>query len=420
MTNQGNDSKAQKGTPQKIGSKSTPPSTAKGQLRPTIRANVRQQQRQQRPMPQPPPRRPAAAKPATAVAPGDALANRVVQLQNEFASLETKAQLSSAYDAIGRLDQRLHDFAANLEKLRAQGYLHSGNLENELEALDSKWDDVRPRVEATLREHVQRLDRELEQVSRQIQRLQPNDSSIRLGESLIGGLTRRVDAATAALDGLYGGLSRELDKVGWQISRLTKMMGLIAASPNVRLLPGEGPLTAVEAVWHQSGNSGPEGMLVLTEQRLLFEERTEVVTKKRFGIFKAESEKIQQVHIEVKVSEIESVGAKKEGGFLGMGKDDILELVLAASAPVSRARFHLKGQSGDDWSVLIKKAQTGEIDGERAAAYVDALETLAQTAASFPTTCPNCYAAVAPPARGVTSITCEFCGTIITPTVEAG
>ncbi len=411
-----------KSTAGKGGSKSAPPKPPTARPRPTARANARRQQRQQKPMPQPPARRPAVAKystPATAGAAGNELATRVSQLQSEFANLEAKAQLSNIYDAIGRIDQQLLDLPATLESLRAQGYVHSGTLEDQLEALDDKWDEIRPRVESALGEHVQRLDRELDQAERQIDALQATASAVRLGESLVTGLSRRIDAATSALDGLYSGLAGELDKLSWQLDRLTAMMGLIAESPHIRLLAGEGPLTAVKAVWHQNGDDGPEGVLVLTDQRIFFEERDEVVTKRRFGIFKAESEKVQELHIEAQVSDIQAADAKKEGGFLGMGKDDILELVFAATAPVSRARFHLKGQKSDEWAVLIKKAQTGEIDGERAGAYLEELDALAQTAAAFPTTCPNCFAAVEPPARGITSVTCEFCGTIITPVTPA-
>lgn len=422
MANKDNSSKAIKSNVGKSGSKSKPP-VPPARPRPTARADARRQQRQQKPMPQPPPRRPGAAKyatpPATAVTAGNELANRVSQLQSEFATLEAKAQLSTIYDAIGRIDQQLLDLPTTLESLRAQGYVHSGGLEDQLEALDDKWDEIRPRVESALGEHVQRLDRELDQAERQIDRLQASAPSVRLGESLVNGLSRRIEAATSALDGLYSGLAGELNKLSWQLDQLTTMMSLIAESPHIRLLAGEGPLTAVKAVWHQNGDDGPEGVLVLTDQRIFFEERDEVVTKRRFGIFKAESEKVQELHIEAQISDIQAADAKKEGGFLGMGKDDILELVFAATAPVSRARFHLKGQKSEEWAVLIKKAQTGEIDGERAAAYLEALDALAETAAAFPTACPNCFAAVSPPARGITSVTCEFCGTIITPVTPA-
>lgn len=395
------------------------------------RAQIKQKQRQQKPMPKPPARRPMTAKPipaATPVAgaaagaaaakkPGEApdLTERVRQLQTQFNDLEAKAQLGGLYEAIGSIDQRLLDFPITLDSLRQRGYVHSGYLESKLEALDNQWDQVRPQVEALLQDHVQRIDREMGQVQPHMNNMQPTDSSIRLGETLLNGLSRRIEGATSAITGLYDGIYKELDKLGWEFRKLTRMMDLITKSPHIRLLKAEGPLAAVEAVWHRDGDKGPKGVLIFTDQRLLFEERDEVVTKRRLGIFKAESQMVQELHIEAQASDIHMMEAKKEGGFLGMGKDDILELTFAATAPISRARFHLQGQKSADWAALIKKVQTGEIDHDRAGLFVEALGALAEAAASFPTSCPNCLAAVEPPARGVTSITCEFCGTIITP-----
>ncbi len=153
----------------------------------------------------------------------------------------------------------------------------------------------------------------------------------------------------------------------------------------------------------------------MTDQRILFEQREEVVTKKVLGIFKSESEKHQRLLLEAQIAEVESVSHKEEGGFLGMGKDDILELVFAATVPVSRARFHLQGQDSSDWAVMLKRVQTGEIDEDRADEYVDDLEDADAIAASFPTQCPNCLAAVPAPPRGTSSLLCEFCGTVIKP-----
>jgi hypothetical protein len=98
-----------------------------------------------------------------------------------------------------------------------------------------------------------------------------------------------------------------------------------------------------------------------------------------------------------------------------MGKADILEFVLSASAPVSRARFHLKGEESSDWAELIKQVAAGEIDEDRADEYVDEIEVAEKTAVAFPETCPACFAQVSSQLRGILSINCEFCGATITP-----
>ncbi|MEJ2747830.1 MAG: hypothetical protein P8183_07960 [Anaerolineae bacterium] len=387
-------------------------------VRPANRVAARRKATAQRPMPAPPSRRPArpAARPAAqSAAASPELQSRLQQVQSNFAALESRAQLGNIYNAIGQFDAQLIDLPLALETLRGRGYLHSEQLEDRLEALEARWDDVRPRVESTLRQQVSRLDQQIDEAERRVHTLRPVDASLRTAESVLKSLEQRIGAAETAVSNLYDGMESDLYAVQADLNRITTMMDALAESNAIQLRPTEGPLLAVKSVWQQSDDDGPEGMLFLTDQRLLFEQREEVVTKKRFGIFKAESEMIQELRLEIEVADIDSVEDREEGGFLGMGKDDILELGLSANAPLARAQFHLKGQDSADWAAMIKRIQTGEIDADRADEYVESLEEAQAAALSFPTQCPNCYAAVPTPSRGVLTVTCEFCGTVIKP-----
>ncbi len=403
----------------------------KRRVRPAARAARRQANAAKRPMPKPParrPLRPAAKRPvarpgarpgarpaAQPAAASPELQARVTAAQNRFAELENQAQLGGVYDAIGEFDTKLVDLPLALEALRNRGYVHSEQLEDRLEALEEKWDDARPRVEAALQQHVARLDKQLDDVERQIHRLHPAEGALRTTDSVLNSLDKRISGAETAVANLYSGMNNELYAIQNDLNRATAMMDALDASANIILRETEGPLLAVKAEWQRDGDEGPEGMLFLTDQRLLFEQREEVVTKKRFGIFKADSEMIQELLLEGEVAHIEDVAHKEEGGFLGMGKADILDITFTADGPLSRARFHLKGQDSSDWAAMIKRIQTGEIDDDRAQEYVDELEEAKETAVSFPAQCPNCFAAVPTPPRGVLSVTCEFCGATITP-----
>lgn len=392
-----------------------------GRARPSQRAQARRAKLAQQSMPKPPARRtppPRVAKTAAAAALTEEARQQLDRLQDKFERLESDAQLSSVYDAIGEIDGQLTQLPFTLENLRERGYVHAGELDDRLEAIDDKWDEVRPRVETALQAQVRRLDTQLDQTEKQFTRLsRPNDAQLKLLDTSVNGLDRQISSARSAVSNLYDELQRDLDKIAYDLQRVEKMLDLLATS-HIVMQEAEGPLLTVSAEWQQDGEEGPDGNLFLTDQRLLFEQREEVVTKKRFGIFKAESENVQKLLLDVPVRDIESIVHKEEGGFLGMGKDDILELVFAASAPLSRARFHLKGQESEAWAAMIKRVQTGEIDNDRADEYVDAMELAEETAAAFPTECPTCFAAVPPQPRGVVSCTCEFCGAEIVPQVD--
>jgi archaellum component FlaC len=385
-----------------------------------VRANARKAALQERPLPQPPARRPVVRRPpavaAAATAVSAELASQISSVQDKFERLESQAQLEDIFSAVGDIDNKLTKLPFDLEALRDRGYVHSGQLEDRLEALDDKWDEVRPRVEKALSEQVERLDRELDQTERQVNRLsRANAALVKTVDSAVDSLGSRITAARRAVDGLYDGIENELNKIEYSLGQVGKMLDLMAGSQEIRLLEAEGPLLAVKAEWQQDGDEGPKGYLFLTDQRLLFEQREEVVTKKRFGIFKADSEMVQKLHIAVPVHEIEQITHKEEGGFLGMGKDDILELVFAATASLSRARFHLDGQDSEDWAAMLNRIQSGEIDGDRSDEYLDELEAAEITSASFPEQCPACFAAIPEQPRGVTSHVCEFCGATVQP-----
>ena len=387
----------------------------KRRVRPSARARARKEAINKRPMPKPPARRPVKRTSAKASVSPE-LAAQISRVQDKFERLEAQAQLEDIFSAVGEIDNKLTKLPFDLEALRDRGYVHSGQLEDKLEALDDKWDEVRPHVEKALAEQVERLDRELDQTERQVNRLgNANAALVKTVDSAVDSLGSRITAARRALDGLYDGIQSELYKIEYSLGQVGKMLDLMAGSQEIRLQEAEGPLLAVKAEWHQDGEEGPKGYLFLTDQRLLFEQREEVVTKKRFGLFKAESEMVQKLHIVVQVHEIDQVVHKEEGGFLGMGKDDILELVFAATAALSRARFHLDGQDSEDWAAMINRVQSGEIDGDRSDEYLEELEAAQITSASFPAQCPSCYAAIPQQPRGVTSYTCEFCGAAVQP-----
>lgn len=407
---------------------------AKRRVRPSVRATSRQTKIKSQPMPKPPARRKvvrrtavAGAAAAGAVAVGAAASRNkeksaenqasMARIESKFESLESAAQLSSIYDAIGNIDAKLTELPFDLEELRDRGYVHSGQLEDRLEAIDDKWDDIRPRVESKLTQEVRRLDDELDEAERLVDRMNVNnEASIRSADTAVDSLERRIRSTDDAIENLYEGIEDELNQIEYQLGRVQQMFDILDGSQEIRLREAEGPLLAVKSQWHRDGEKeGPEGYLFLTDQRLIFEQREEVVTKKKFGIFKADSEMIQEVHVDVEVHEIEEIVHKEEGGFLGMGKDDIIEMVLAASADHSRVRFHLQGQDSSDWAAMIKRVQTGDIDEDRSDEYVEELEEAGIISTSFPTECPNCFAAIPEQPRGVTSYTCEFCNAVVNP-----
>jgi len=167
---------------------------------------------------------------------------------------------------------------------------------------------------------------------------------------------------------------------------------------------------AVEAVWIQSGKESgedPKGVLYLTDQRLIFEQKQEIATKK-FLFIATEKQKVQKLQFEFPVALIEGIKPTKQGLF---GREDHLELDLVSGAPIHNPHLHLLGQDCNAWHGLINQVKAGDTNRNRAIEVDQADLDKVKTA---PTQCPVCGGAITQPVlRGMDSIKCEYCGNVI-------
>jgi chromosome segregation ATPase len=216
----------------------------------------------------------AGAAVGVAAAASQELAAKVQAIQSRYEGMAAQAQLSGIYDAIGDIDSLLTELPFAVEELRDRGYVHSRQMEDKLAALAAQWDETRPRVESTLEAQVQRLDRDLTRAETRVALINPrNPASIRAADTAVNSLSSQINAARSAVTGLYDGIQQELQSIKWEIGKIETMLALFDESPTLQLLEAEGPLLAVKTVWRRDGDDGPEGVLFLTDQRLLFEQR---------------------------------------------------------------------------------------------------------------------------------------------------
>jgi hypothetical protein len=181
------------------------------------------------------------------------------------------------------------------------------------------------------------------------------------------------------------------------------------AEAKFQLLATEGGLEAVKAVWCKSGKEvkeDPDGVLYLTDQRILFEQKEEVVTKKVLFIATAK-QKVQQLLFEVPVALVSNIQTSKQGF---MKNEDHIEISFAPGAPVRMIHFHI-WENCAKWLQFINRARAKDFDQDRAVA-VD--QSVVEKVKSVPAQCPSCGGAINQMVlRGVDSINCEYCGFVI-------
>ena len=189
-------------------------------------------------------------------------------------------------------------------------------------------------------------------------------------------------------------------QVGWTLDQLDEA--------TFQLHPLEDPIFASQAQYMESKKEGPKGVLYLTDERLIFEQKEEIATKKVLFIT-TEKEKVQEPIFEVLAGHVDEVKTSQKG-FLG--HKEMMELLFAPEADLSSATIRLHGGAdNEEWAALIGRVKSGEIAKERTKPKDEGAEEAVRAA---PTKCPTCGATLSVElVRGMREITCQYCGSVI-------
>ena len=339
------------------------------------------------------------------------------ELIETIGKVQEAAMLSPVGDDLDEIGVLVSRLSADLSQVRQRGFVHQAQLDSQVEDLVGRWDQLCEQVADALYERQTELVASSNRLLDTVDRLYEPGVDRATVESCwtgIRALQSRIESAHKSLTNLYDDYSAELEKVAAVIDRVEWMLDQIEAG-KFKLLEGEAPIRTASALWVQQGEEeGEKGLLHLTDQRILYEQKEERTTEK-FLFVSVKKETIHELRFEAPVGAIDEVKVGEERtGFLGLGKAESLELVFDHTAPLSGALFHLTKDDSTEWAQLINRVQSGEIDRERTAAAVAEVEALAEAISEIPSNCPNCSAPLDQTVvRGMTEITCRFCASII-------
>ena len=342
--------------------------------------------------------------------PVDEFLKRVEAVEDRFRSMQDDIALRWVNDALGDIDTALRDLPASIQQARSRGYVFKSYLEKKADVLAQQWAELRPRVMSAVDERSRELRYQSDLFQQRLPFLRPNRSEVELAtaESALSDLESRVRATKGSIEGMYNALQGNLRQTTDQVKEMVWVLDQVDGA-TFKLYPGEGVASAVKAQWMTSEKEGPKGIFYLTEERVLFEQKEEVATKKVLFIA-TEKQKLQELKWEAPLSQIESARASEKGGaILGIGKKEILEFDFGSSVKVRSALLRLEADS-DAWQALIGRTKSGDIAGERTAPKD---KTAVEVARAAPTKCNVCGATITQAVvKGMTEIKCEYCGTV--------
>lgn len=332
-------------------------------------------------------------------------------IESQLDSLAGELTLEDHVNAVNDLDQGILELPVKIEELRDRGYRYQNFLEKKADAIAQKWEAIESQVRADIKHLSEELFTEFDSIVKQYNGASQVNSISQptiLGiKQEVQALKARLSSADAHLRGLYGNIQQTLSQTRQQLGTVEFLMDSIEQA-RFPLLLNEGPIDAVVAKWWRDGdNEGPVGVLILTDQRLLFEQKERIPTKK-FLFITTESELKHELVFEIPIMSIEDIKQSNRG--IG-GFQNHIDLKLGTGSLFPYAHFHLKDRSSNDWVVLIKKAKSGEISNELAGADTGGTSSLEIPATIAPEKCSSCGAPIPALTSTQRQHICEYCGT---------
>jgi hypothetical protein len=288
-------------------------------------------------------------------------------------------------------------------------------MENQAQAFIASWALLYPNLESQINIQSSALVNSLRPIEMQMPQLTAAASNPFAARGLLGSMQSTVNMLNDKVSATEKTIEGMFDQFNNQVSQLTKHLNEIEylvtqlAEATFPLLTTEGGIAAIKAVWCKTGKEqkgDPEGVLYLTDQRILFEQKEEIVTKKVLFVA-TEKQKVQRLQIECPVTLVDKVGTSKQGL---LKNEDHIEIRFASGAQVEVANFHI-WQDNSTWQQLINRARSKDFDKDRAIVIDQAAVDKVKAA---PSQCPSCGGNITQVVmRGMDSIMCEYCGFVI-------
>ena len=344
------------------------------------------------------------------------LATEVNQLQASVNSLQDDIRMAKERDAMATIDNTIDGLPQKILDLRTRGYPFENDLESAAANLKQRWTSQRLLVLQQITQQATGLDMDMRQLELGMSGLESRSYNPAIAQpylsqvkAQLSALQSKVSAAQGMVSNMIRPFTDDENKLTSHLSDLDWMLTQLSQA-TFQLLPTEGGIMAVKATWCRSGKESkddPQGVLYLTDQRVIFEQKQEIATKKVLFVA-TEKQMVQKLQLEAPVALATTIKGTKQGLF---GHEDHLDVSFAVGAPVANAHFHLNGQDCNAWQGLLNRAKTKDFDKGRAVAVDQAEVEKVKTA---PTQCPVCGGAITKPVlRGMDSITCEYCGNVI-------
>ena len=294
-------------------------------------------------------------------------AQKLAQLQERVKQLQADAELSEIERDVSDITTEVRRLAQELARLRHRGYVYARDLEQRVESIRGQWLNELPNLQNEIKAEARHLRTDVMQVvalsgaaSAQANNVLGLLKTMPTFEKEIDDLEAKIKAAESRLKNRFSAQERDVSQIIEEMDDIHALLDLCQEASFTFEDP-ENVYLAAQGEWVATGKGGddPDGVLFLTDKRLIFEQKEK--TGKKLGLFGGQM--THELKWQLSLSQIVSVEPENKGLF---GGKDLLHLTLGAGAPYPKITVEVKGKAKSKaWAEHIQRMMRGEMENER-------------------------------------------------------
>lgn len=337
------------------------------------------------------------------------------EAESKFRSLERDYERAAEDAGFSRITSRIENITegiralpARIQAIRDRGYAYRAFLENQADVMMKNWAGLHPQVIAAIQQETANLASAvakpkplLTNAERQTDNENLFEKLAEQAESAIEDLEKATREAASRVETLFETLERDLSSTERLLNQIEWILDQ-KEEATFDFHAGEEVFLAAEAELVLTGKGGkdPDGILFLTNQRLVFEQKEK--TGKRLGMFGGKME--QEVEWEAPLNTLDSVDIENKGMFKGK---DMINFTLNAG-DMRNVTVEVKGHADNKfWQKQIDRMIKGDTEDERA---IQPDPEMVEALKNAPTACHVCGGTLPQIVAGQNEITCGYCG----------
>jgi hypothetical protein len=341
-------------------------------------------------------------------------AERLSSLRTEWERISGTLALTSMVTSVEDVTHNLDDLKQTLDELDTRGYQFSSGWAASTKMLEQRWQRQRREAMRLIDNERRALKNSARGVERILSEASRNHNLIDEAEAHIDAVESSIQSAEQRIRGAFSKTSGEVTKIQRKVDHAHALLDNLADA-SFQLHPDEDGVNYCEAIW-VSDREEPEGLLFLTTNRLIFEQR-EKIAKKKVLFIAVKKELVQEKLWESPIGAVSELESQDKRAFLKRKELLTLRFHERTRETPGEITLQLKHMDNDAWVERIHRVQSGKIDLARSDREApqpngEGAETIEEDR-EIPTICPNCSAPLPPAFKGMQQLACDYCGTVV-------